>query len=232
MQEENIGRYKKSMSCRKVVMRHLPIIVSDGMANERKEIRRSRIKSGMTPLFNNNAFTLIELLVVVLIIGILAAVAVPQYQKAVEKSKSAQALTILKTVYNAAEAYYLANGTYATSFDELSVDIPWTGIQGWCPLPVAYTRSNADWSVQLYRTSDDMQRSVTVGRLRGKYQGAGFIKYLEDTGVFKKGTLYCAERTANGVNFTAEDGAYCQKMFGGSVAGSAGGGALRVYSMP
>ena len=50
-------------------------------------------------------FTLIELLVVVLIIGILASVALPQYQKAVEKSRSAEALVMLK---NAHQAYELA----------------------------------------------------------------------------------------------------------------------------
>ncbi len=67
-------------------------------------------------------FTLIELLVVVLIIGILAAVAVPQYQKAVEKSRIVSALPLLKAVYDAQQVYYLANGEYATSVEQLDID--------------------------------------------------------------------------------------------------------------
>ena len=52
-------------------------------------------------------FTLIELLVVVLIIGILAAVALPQYTKAVEKSKASQAFVALRGLYSAFSSYYL-----------------------------------------------------------------------------------------------------------------------------
>ena len=69
-------------------------------------------------------FTLIELLVVVLIIGILAAVAVPQYQKAVEKSRAMQGLTILRSMIEAQKLYYLANNKYATDFNDLDIDIP------------------------------------------------------------------------------------------------------------
>ncbi len=55
-------------------------------------------------------FTLIELLVVVLIIGILAAVALPQYQKAVEKSRMAAALSVMDSVKKSMELYLTENG--------------------------------------------------------------------------------------------------------------------------
>ena len=76
----------------------------------------------------NAGFTLIELLVVVLIIGILAAVAVPQYQQAVNKARLAEIVSVLRLYRDAEEAYYMANGKYTDYPDDLDVDVPFDKI--------------------------------------------------------------------------------------------------------
>ena len=70
---------------------------------------------------NKQAFTLMELLVVVLIVGILAAMALPLYNRAVMKSRFATLLPITKAVSEANEAYYMEHAEYAEEISDLTV---------------------------------------------------------------------------------------------------------------
>ena len=86
-------------------------------------------------------FTLIELLVVVLIIGILAGVALPQYEVSVKKSRLAAVIPLVKTLSDAEEVYYNANGVYTGNVSSLDVSMP--------PGATLYGSSTDDGYVQL-----------------------------------------------------------------------------------
>ena len=74
-------------------------------------------------LGDSGGFTLIELLVVVLIVGVLAAIAFPQYQMAVAKSRMAEAISTLHSITEAQELYYLSNGKYTDDLTDLDVEV-------------------------------------------------------------------------------------------------------------
>lgn len=69
-------------------------------------------------------FTLIEMMVIVLIIAVLAAVAVPEYQRAVTRTHFVQGITAIKSVIDSQQLYYLENSAYATTMDDLTLSLP------------------------------------------------------------------------------------------------------------
>ena len=224
-----------SLSSPSVAVGDLPIFVSAGTVNKRKEIRRSRTETFRDdrPLFNNGvrAFTLIELLVVVLIIGILAAVAFPQYQKAVEKSRATQPITLLKSIYQAADAYYLANGVWPNRFDELGIDVTLgESTSG------TYTESRADndWVIGIYNYGVANGGSgVFARRKTGKYKGGEFFIFKEANHNYDKDVLICAEIFSGGDYYMAagDAGNYCVKLFKGTKIGGSTSAQI-YYSMP
>lgn len=72
----------------------------------------------------NAGFTLIELLVVVLIVGVLAAAAVPQYRLAAAKSRAGVMLPMLRSLQQAQERYYMQNAKTASDLRDLDVSCP------------------------------------------------------------------------------------------------------------
>ena len=141
-------------------------------------------------------FTLIELLVVVLIIGILAGIALPQYKKAVEKAKLSEVLININAITSSLERYSLVNNGDYQFKDSLDIDLPnlqwdeenqeytsnnfryWGGINyiGWY---VSIVENNEKYAFEIHTYQSNIQKDCfTELTNTGKY----ICKYLESQG--------------------------------------------------
>ncbi len=73
-------------------------------------------------MHKKHGFTLIELLTVVMILGILTAIALPQYRKAIQRAEAADALINLKTLFDASKRYYSYHSEWPTFLTGLDVE--------------------------------------------------------------------------------------------------------------
>lgn len=95
---------------------------------------------------NKKGFTLIELMIVVAIIGILAAIAIPNFMRFQAKSKQAEAKTNLGSIGTTAEAYRAEKDTYNATWNDLGWQPQGTTKYGYGYNTAEYTGTNANIS--------------------------------------------------------------------------------------
>ncbi|MCQ2410829.1 MAG: hypothetical protein MJ053_05025, partial [Elusimicrobiaceae bacterium] len=151
----------------------------------------------------------------------LAAVALPQYQKAVWKSRNSELKQLVKTVTQAEQVYFMANGRYAQNFDELDIDLPLTpahttvgGDVGACNTTTQGTdsaRLGKNYYITLNSVNTESDMEVTAYWSSGPYKCAGFAITL--IGNENAKLLHCREMKSS--LYTAGTNNFCVKLENG-----------------
>ena len=150
----------------------------------------------------NAGFTLIELLVVVLIIGILAAIALPKYELAVEKSRASEALANIKSLAAAQRLYFMSNGVYTDNINDLDILL-----QGEDSSLANRPRKNSKWfSYGVKDGSTSLIEIAVANRLpeEGEYAFAVRDKKLICMGYSKIGRKVCASLAISKISGSSE----------------------------
>lgn len=162
---------------------------------------------------DKEGFTLIELLVVILIIAILAAIALPRYMAAVERTRAGEMQTLARDFHMAQQRYKLATGNYADRFADLDISLD----RGLSPASGAVC-GNTISSTDAIRRQDYYEiilnnsstfKIVSVLRLAGDNKCGGFFYFLysSDAGT-PVNRLLCVELSGSAANTNG----YCKSM--------------------
>ena len=137
---------------------------------------------------NKKAFTLIELLVVVLIIGVLAAVALPQYQTAINKSRYAGLMPLAKSVKDAEEEVFMTKADYTAVLEDLAV------MSGTIDEGHPNTATNGNVTLSVVAGASEGQDYVKA--VDNRNTDNTFIMYFAKSPVYA-GEIHCEAKTSN-----------------------------------
>lgn len=165
-------------------------------------------------------FTLLELLVVILIIGILAAVALPEYQRAVTKSKAVQMYDGVVAMAKAAQSYYIAQDSWPTTFAELDIDYDLPVMDSSVCLRSlegeALLRDDLEFVIHKGPSSNNTYNHISVRFATGPYKCTGFaffFYYPENPSLENR--VLCYEREDESVRgYKNQKGDFCEKVMG------------------
>ncbi len=174
------------------------------------------------PSNKNAGFTLIELLVVVLIIGILAAIALPKYEKAVKKARVVKLLPIIENLQNAQKMYYLSNGKYASCLNDLDFDLSSFSIRSESDGCITSASKGTGTDAIMVQRSGSGALVAYVGNYMVSGNGGYGFNPLTNT------PLSCAEYACHAV----EEGSFCHDVMGTSQTPILSSWCVRLFALP
>jgi prepilin-type N-terminal cleavage/methylation domain-containing protein len=125
---------------------------------------------------SRRGFTLVELSVVIVIIGVLAAYAVPKFAQSVERSKAGEAFNYLNAIRSSQESYNNRQGVYATCFTDLDVSLT---APKYFNVPTSIVADEGNWNLQLARLSG----ASGYGQYTVEYNQDGYDNNTTDSNI-------------------------------------------------